>query len=279
MKKYEALAPAGSFDAIIPMIEAGADAIYVGIEGFSSRPKQIDFSLEQIRDAVKLCHNHNVKLYVAVNVGISEKDAEKVKESIFAVDSFGADAVILADYGFVSFFSHKLKNAALHASTLLGAYNIEDARLLRDMNVKRLILYANLYIDEIAAITNAVPELEYELVAEGGTCFNDIRQCLLPHTFINGEHKLFCRERYRLESMGVASPAKPICEYANKVAEVLGVYMGAGVSSFKIEGRTVPYQERIEAVKRVRNAIDSFKKSGSAKAYMHYFSRANREMF
>lgn len=33
--------------------------------------------------------------------------------------------------------------------------------------------------------------MEYELVAEGGTCFNDIRQCRIPHGIQNGEHILF----------------------------------------------------------------------------------------
>ena len=279
MRKCELLAPVGSPEALAPMIEAGADAVYVGVKGFSSREQGSDLTLDEIADAVKYCHSCGVKLYAAMNVAVSEKDLEQVKDMIFRLDDMGADAVILADIGLISWFSGKLENAALHASTLLGAYNIETVRMLRSLGVSRVIFYANLYIDEMAAICNAVPELEYELVAEGGTCFNDIRQCLLPHTYKGSEHCLACRFRYTLRDSAGEVPAKPIHEYANMVAEVLPVYMGIGITSFKIEGRTSPWKERLTIVERMRRNLDQFDGKVRPQAYLHYFSRANREMY
>ncbi len=277
-RKYEILAPAGTTDSVLPMIEAGADALYVGMKGFSSRPSQTDLTLDQIRWTLEQCHDRGIKLYVAVNVSISEHNLDQVIENIFRLDEMKADAVILSDLGLIRYFSDKLKYAALHASTLLGAYNLETVRMLKRFRVKRIILCANLYLDEMMAIINAVPDMEYELVAEGGTCFNDIRQCLLPHTFINGEHRLFCRDDYRLTEEGMDRPAKPICEYACKAAEVLGIYMGMGITSFKVEGRTVPYQQRLPMVKRLKTYIEAFEKEGPPRAYMHYISRTDREV-
>ena len=278
MSKYELLAPVGSPGAVIHMIEGGADAVYVGVAGFSSRPRKADLTVDEIAQAVALCHRHGVRLYAALNVAVSEKHLDDVKQQILRLDALQVDAVILADIGLVAFCRENLRHAAIHASTLFGAYNIESVRLLRSMGVSRIIFYANLYFDEIAAICNAVPDMEYELVAEGGTCFNDIRQCLLPHTYKDNEHCLSCRFRYELHTAGGTRAAKPICEYANRVSEVLGVYMGIGVTSFKIEGRTSPWEERLQVVKRMRADIDAFEKRGKPRAYLHYFSRANREM-
>ena len=278
-KTFEVLAPVRDIDGIIPMAQAGADAVYAGLSGLSSRPSEVDFSLEDILKSVPVCRSQGVKLYVAVNVNISEQKRNETIRMIEKMDAAGVDAVILADYGLIHELKKKqtVKHAAIHASTLLGAYNIHTARLLKDWGVSRIIFYANLYFDEMAAIINAVPEMEYELVAEGGTCFNDIRQCLLPHTFINGDHRLFCREKYDIErSDGARTAAKPICEYENKVADVLGIYMGLGITSFKVEGRTAPLEDRIPIVKEVRKAVDYYSEKESLRAYLHYFSRANR---
>ena len=47
MKSYEILAPSGNMKDVKLMVREGADAIYVGLEGYSSRPNSADFTLEQ----------------------------------------------------------------------------------------------------------------------------------------------------------------------------------------------------------------------------------------
>ena len=71
MYRYEVLAPAGELSAIVPLIDAGANAIYVGLNGFSSRPQSADFSIQDIITATKICHDNGVRLHVAINGCIS----------------------------------------------------------------------------------------------------------------------------------------------------------------------------------------------------------------
>ena len=52
--------------------------------------------------------------------------------------------------------------------------------------------------------------------------------------------------------------------------------MGLGITSFKVEGRTAPLEDRIPIVKEVRKAVDYYSEKESLRAYLHYFSRANR---
>ncbi len=277
--EYEILAPAGDIDNLKKILEAGPDAVYVGLKAFSSRPQYADMSMEDIRQAVELCHERNVRLYVAVNANVFESQMDSLKEQILQMDEWNVDAVILSEFGLIEYLHDRLKHMKIHASTLMGVYNIATVRMLKDMGVSRIIFYANMYFDEIAAITNAVDGMEYELVAEGGTCYNDIRQCRLPHSYQGDQHNLFCRFNYKLEGVsGEEKLANPISEYPTSTAEIIGLFMAIGVHSYKIEGRTVCAEQRIHIIESLRKYLDEYSKGRPLRSYLHYFSRSNREM-
>ncbi len=274
MKKCEVLAPAGSMPDLQLMIDEGADAIYIGLQGFSSRPSQCDFTMDMMPEAVKRCHNAGVKLYIAINANVGQNEMQGLIDQILELDALGVDSVILSEFGLIRHLSGRLKHAAMHASTLMGVYNTQTVRLLKSMGVTRIIFYANLYFEEMARIIRAVPDMEYELVAEGGTCFNDIRQCHIPHSMINGEHTLFCRKLFSLtgEEACEGRTALPICEAPTRTAEIVGLFMSIGVYSFKIEGRTVPGPQRVPMVRDLKKYIEAYN-GMNAEACLHYFSR------
>lgn len=277
--KYEVLAPVGNYKEIDVILQENPDAIYVGMKGFTSRPARTDFTVDEIKLAISLCHSRNIKIYVAINSNISNDSLYKQIKAILELDEDGVDAFIIADYGLISMISGKLKNAEIHASTLLGVYNIETVRILKSYGVKRIIFYANLYLDEMIGIINTFPELDYELVAEGGTCFNDIRQCRLPHITSENEHILTCRSGCVLfDHEDTPQKGKMIAEHPCRVAEVVGIYMAAGIRSFKIEGRTVPAKERVSHIRDLKNYIEQFSNGQPLNAYLHYIARLRREL-
>lgn len=277
----EVLAPAGSLADLRRVLEAEPDAVYVGLQGFSSRPLFSDLSMPEIEQAVALCHSKGVRLHVAINANVGQSSIDALMESILQMDRWQVDAVILSEFGLVSRLQDRLTHTAIHASTLMGVYNIETAKLLQAMGVTRIVFYANLYFDEMAAIINALPELEYELVAEGGTCFNDIRQCRLPHAYEGDLHRLFCRSGFKLTGETDDAPprrAKEISEYPTRTAEIVGLFMAIGITSFKIEGRTVPAEERIPMVRDLKACIKVYETGKPLLSYLHYFVRSGREM-
>lgn len=277
--QFEILAPAGNIQYLSEILEAKPDAVYVGLKSFSSRPQYADMDLNDIEEAVRLCHENGVRLYVAVNANVHESKVEELISAILAMDKFCADAVILSEFGLIEQLCGKLVHMKIHSSTLMGVYNISTVRLLKEMGVSRIIFYANLYFDEIASIINAVPDMEYELVAEGGTCFNDIRQCHLPHSYQGQQHNLFCRFNYKLQCEGREDVlANPISEHPTSTAEIIGLFMAIGIHSFKIEGRTVPAGERIPMIMKLRESIQNYGEGSPLRSYLHYFSRSNREM-
>lgn len=279
MENYEVLAPVGRLDEICVVLDEKPDAIYVGMKGHTSRPSRTDFTADEIKTAADICHARGVQIYVAVNTNIpSESFADQVAV-LMDLDDYGIDAFILADFGLIRALSQKLKHAEIHASTLLGVYNVETVRILKDLGVKRIIFYANLYLDEMIRITSAFPELSYELVAEGGTCFNDIRQCRLPHIVSDTEHTLTCRSGCVLfDEHNAPVRGKMLAEHPCRVAEVVGIYMAAGIRSFKIEGRTVPAAERVQIIRDLKSEIRRFLDGKPLNAYLHYISRMRREI-
>lgn len=277
MYPYEVLAPAGELRAIAPIIEAGANAIYVGLEGLSSRPQSADFSMEDIRSAVKLCHESGVRLHVAINGCISERSIGIVYDRLKELDQMDVDAIIMADWGVLNKAAACVKRAELHASTLLGTYNVRTVAYLKQCKVKRVVLSTNLYIDEISRIINSVPDMDYEIVADGGICFNDNRICELPHTNSGENYTVFCREPYSLLMEGKTSPANSIAAKQISSSEIVDAYLELGIVSFKVEGRTVPYPYIVPRVKRLVKALEAAAQHDHrTSSTLHYISERNR---
>jgi putative protease len=78
MRSMELLAPAGSWESMVAAVRAGADAIYLGADGFNARRYATGFSANptdehSLHAAVGYCHIRGVKVHVALNILISEK--------------------------------------------------------------------------------------------------------------------------------------------------------------------------------------------------------------
>ena len=63
-KKIEVLAPAGNPAALKAAVFAGADAVYMGGSLFSARASAVNFSREEMREAVLFARERNVRVYV-----------------------------------------------------------------------------------------------------------------------------------------------------------------------------------------------------------------------
>ena len=59
--KAEILAPCGSFETLEAALRSGCDAVYLGGEKFSARQNAANFTDEQLKEAVRLCHLRGVK--------------------------------------------------------------------------------------------------------------------------------------------------------------------------------------------------------------------------
>ena len=60
MKKAELLAPTGNRTALAAAIQAGCDAVYLGMKSFNMRGAPTNFTTAQLKMASALCRDHGV---------------------------------------------------------------------------------------------------------------------------------------------------------------------------------------------------------------------------
>ncbi len=258
--RYEILAPVGRLEDMEDIIAAGADAVYVGLAGFSSRPKSSDLNVEEIRCGIELAHRKHVAVYVAVNACINENQMEELEACLCELNEAEVDSVILADYGLIHFYAEMNNHRPIHASTLLGAYNCATIDWLAKEGVTRIVLSTNLYLDEINdIIRRSSSSMEYEIVAEGGLCYNCNRGCRLPHLGEKEGYRVFCQEKYELHiGEQVQKAYHRIGHRTIHLGPMMGMYMAIGIGSYKIEGRTSPKQTIVKRVHHMKQCRDYF---------------------
>ena len=61
-KRPEILSPAGNFEKMTFAVRYGADAVYAAGKNFGMRAASENFSDEELIQAVKYCHERNVRL-------------------------------------------------------------------------------------------------------------------------------------------------------------------------------------------------------------------------
>lgn len=269
----ELLAPAGNFIKMKYAIEYGADAVYLGLPGFSLRSRVNDFTPKKLEQAIKYCHERGKKVYVTVNIYAHNKHLAKVENTLKLLNKLKPDAVIISDPGIIVMAKKYLKGIDLHLSTQANCTNWQAAKFWYEQGIKRLILARELSIKEIAEIHQKVPKLELETFVHGAMCVSYSGRCLLSAWFNQrsanlGDCSHPCRWDYNMymeekQRPGVYVPieedqhgtyilsSKDLCmiKYLDKLAD-------AGVSCFKIEGRTKSISYLANVVKVYRQAID-----------------------
>jgi len=127
MKLPELLAPAGSFAALTAAINAGADAVYFGVAELNMRSNTAQkFTLDDLTEIAKQCHDADVKCYLALNVLIYQNEIEQLKATIDAVKESKIDAVICFDPSVIEYA--RSQGVEVHMSTQHSISNIEAVK-------------------------------------------------------------------------------------------------------------------------------------------------------
>lgn len=69
--KPEVLAPAGTLEIAMAVIDAGADAVYLGGKRFNMRQHRSSFNLtdEEVGQAIRYAHERGKRIYYTLNIG------------------------------------------------------------------------------------------------------------------------------------------------------------------------------------------------------------------
>ncbi len=254
--KIELLSPAGKSEALRAAVENGADAVYLGVKSFSARKNAVNFSWEELKEAVKYCHVRGTKVHLALNTLIDESELGEFEKSVRKAAEAGVDALIIQDLGGAKIARTVCPDMELHASTQLTACNLEDVKALEKLGFSRVVLARELSMKEIKNICEN-SNAEIEVFAHGALCVCMSGKCLMS-SFIGmrsgnrGACAQPCRQLYSAEGKkGYFLSPRDLC-----LADEISSLRKAGVKSIKIEGR-MKSSEYVAAVTSVyRKYID-----------------------
>ncbi len=201
MKRIELLSPAKNLEKLSYAYLYGADAVYIGIPGFSLRAQADNFSPEE-GERVRAIKG-NRKLYCAVNIYFTDDDRKNLAALLPDLRGFGFDAFIVSDIGIIDLIRKEFPGAGIHLSTQANCMNAPAARLYASMGISRIIPGRELTLDRIRRLKNEVPEMEIETFVHGAMCLAYSGRCFLSAYMADrsanaGECAHSCRWKYRV---------------------------------------------------------------------------------
>ncbi|MBE6010101.1 MAG: U32 family peptidase [Lachnospiraceae bacterium] len=261
MLKAELLAPAGSLEIAKAVLDAGADAVYLAGQAFGARAYAANLSQEELAEIIDYAHMRNKKVHMTVNTLLKNRELEETLFSyIRPVYEHGLDAVIVQDFGVLSFLHRNFPGLSLHASTQMSVTTQYGAAFLKECGAERIVTARELTLEEIRAIYDATG-MEIECFIHGALCYCYSGQCLMSSVFggrsgNRGRCAQPCRLPYGLEDAAGRSLIKgelyPLSPKDLCAIDLIPALLEAGVFSFKIEGRMkqIEYAQGVTSVYR-----------------------------
>ena len=250
----------------------GADAVYLAGKAFGMRSAAANFDDEQLRRAVGLAHSMGKKVYVTCNTLPREDELNRLPAFLELLQDVKADAVIVTDLGVIALAKRFAPNVALHVSTQLGVVNSASANVLHAMGADTVVLARELSLEEIRKIrANTPAELRLEAFVHGAMCVSFSGRCVLSNYLTGrdgsrGECAQPCRWKYHLVEEKRPGQYFEITEDGGtfilnardlNMIEHLQDLADAGITGFKIEGRTKSAYYTAAVTNAYRHALDA----------------------
>ena len=271
--KIELLSPAGDMERLRMSLAYGADAVYLAGSDFGMRAFAGNFTPDQMRQAVELCHSRDVSIHVTCNTMPRNREVDRLPEWLEYLQDLEVDAAIVADVGVLSLLKRYAPKVKAHISTQASISNYQAARAWYELGASRVILARELSLEEVREIRAKAPrELEIEAFVHGAMCVSYSGRCLLSNYMTGrdanrGACAQPCRYKYALVEEKRPGEYFPIGEdeggaYIMNSRDMCMIdhipeLMEAGVDSLKIEGRAKSAYYAAAVTAAYRHAIDA----------------------
>jgi len=260
----EIMAPAGGWPQLRAAVEAGADAVYLGLRHFTARAK-VGFGLDELPRVMGELHGRGVKGYVTFNTLVFDHELDEAARAVARIAAAGADAVIVQDAGLAPLVREIAPELPVHASTQMTVTSAEGVRAVQSLGASRVILARELSLDDIRAIRSAT-DCELEVFVHGALCVSYSGQCLSSEAWggrsaNRGLCAQACRLPYEMRVDGISRPlgdARYLLSPGDlntlrHVPELVSI----GLASLKIEGRYKDAGYVALTTRAYRRAVDA----------------------
>lgn len=235
----ELLSPAGSFDALIAAVQAGADAVYMGFGAFNARRGAKNFTDEEFASAVSYCHLRGVRVFLTLNTLLTDRELVQAADALKKASAMGVDAILVQDWGLLALAREMAPDVPLHASTQMSLFTLGGANEAAALGMERVVLARELSRHEVREICAGCPA-EIEVFVHGALCMCYSGQCEM--SAVVGErsgNRGACAQPCRLP-YGVNGPCRnghPLSLKDANLSAYLAEMDEMGVACLKLEGR------------------------------------------
>ena len=270
-KKPELLAPAGTMEAIVAVIDAGADAVYIGGKTLNMRMHRASYSFDdrQMAAAIELVHQRKRRIYITLNSLVLENELPQLRSELATLGRLCPDGIIVADLAVASMAREICVHVPLHASTMMNVHSVESAMALKLMGFLRIVTSRDIPLHQVRRIAEG-SGLEMEYFIHGDMCIAESSQCygsglLFGESSNRGRCMKSCRWQWSLvpptgvevsnpESLqGYLLARKDMCMF-----QQIPALIHNGIASLKIEGRMRSADFLRPLVAAYRQAIDAY---------------------
>ena len=156
----ELVCPAGTPAGLRTAVDAGADAVYCGLQNATNARNfpGLNFAPAELDKAVAYAHARGAKVLLAVNTFPPAGRFDLWRDAVDLAARLGVDALIVADMGVADYAARAYPDLRLHLSVQAGASSPEAIRFhCQEFGVKRVVLPRMLTVAEIADIHRQIP--------------------------------------------------------------------------------------------------------------------------
>jgi putative protease len=259
----ELLAPAGSPDILKAVIDAGADAVYLGGDQFGARAYAENFGTEELLAALDYAHLRGKKIYLTVNTLLKNDELSKLFAYLSPLYQNGLDAVLVQDMGALVSIREWFPDLPIHTSTQMTVTGVEGVRFLQRYGVTRVVMARENSLAEMKSIHD-LTGMELEAFVHGALCYCYSGQCLFSSLIggrsgNRGRCAQPCRLSYALEGQDGRTQKDDSYILSLKdfcTIDSLRKLRDAGVYSLKIEGRMKQKSYAAGVVSMYRHYLD-----------------------
>jgi putative protease len=217
------------------------DSVYLGDPFCDLLTRNLTEHTRDLEEAVQRLHELDKRAYLSTHVEPWTDDLARISDAVAAAVELGVDGIEVLNLGVLHLVAKKFANIKIHLNGFIQAFNPVAASVLGQYQVRRLMPYHELGLDEVELLRHGT-ELELELpihghiplgyaefcmihptrVAEGKPCRGDCyRDFLLRHR----DYSLRCAGR-------MTASGKDLC-----MIDHLDLLLARGYSVFRIESR------------------------------------------
>ncbi len=231
----EILSPAGNPEGLAAAIKGGCDAVYLAGKNFGARAFAGNFSDKELEGAIGYAHDRGVKVHVAVNTSILNKEMDEAVSFVRFLKDIDADAVLIQDLGLLRAISNI--DIPKHASTQMQIHSLKGLEWCAENGIERAVLARELTLDELSTIIPDSP-VDTEVFIQGALCYCMSGGCLMSshmggRSGNRGSCAQPCRKRYTKDDKTGFLLSCADLFGAERIEDLRKI----GVNSLKIEGR------------------------------------------